>query len=572
MEKQDGNACEFEYNWVIENFHISLFLLEKSFRSPNFVLDSLPGTSWYIECGIASFHMGNFVTFSLKQADHVLEACTINYDIQGLNRDRKLCFRKKNVIESRSPDNSFEVLPTYINCSIFNSLTDDILIIKFVLKRVRIHDFEEFFPQFSYENILFTDTELRSNDENIKVHKAILWARWPKLAETVDAEGISHTILDFKPGVLETLIKYVYTGKLDYSKHELLEDLYSAALKYELLSLISPSLSGQKVRTRINVEKTSFNWPIKNFSSLPVHTILHSQMFIVNKLNFCGWYLAFQLREDAMHGRLIDISICKLCSQESEPVVVKCKISFEGKSYENEHLFVTDKKWKCVEFSRSISTDPEDILLLQCELMFLNSSYISETVESSYTVPSTVHYGSFRNELRNLYKSGRFSDISLLVDSKTFHAHKFVLCARSSVFSRMFETEMVESEEDVVEIVDIDSDIIEEMLLYVYSGCLEKPLEETADRLYAAADKYDISPLKKKCASFLKSHLCVANACRNLQLANFHSDNDLYESVLEFICSHVEDVFSTDDWKKFVKDNLVAQCVQEMVIRIAQKK
>ena len=46
-----------------------------------------------------------------------------------------------------------------------------------------------------------------------------------------------------------------------------------------------------------------------------------------------------------------------------------------------------------------------------------------------------------------------------------------------------------------MDIADLDNEVVRELLRYVYTG--EAPnLDQMADRLLAAADKYDIEPLK----------------------------------------------------------------------------
>ncbi|KFM68117.1 Speckle-type POZ protein, partial [Stegodyphus mimosarum] len=117
----------------------------------------------------------------------------------------------------------------------------------------------------------------------------------------------------------------------------------------------------------------------------------------------------------------------------------------------------------------------------------------------------------------------------------------------------MFETEMRESKNSIVEISDMDPDVIDEMLLFMYSGETGKPLEETGTRLYTLADKYDIPVLKQKCSSFLKSSLTVSNVCEVVQLADLHSDEELCESSIEFIWLHAKDVFATNEWREMSK-------------------
>ncbi|KFM72000.1 Speckle-type POZ protein B, partial [Stegodyphus mimosarum] len=205
-------------------------------------------------------------------------------------------------------------------------------------------------------------------------------------------------------------------------------------------------------------------------------------------------------------------------------------------------------------------------MLLKCEFSFANQDCFSKTAESSFAVVSSITCPNFNKDLRNLYKNGTSSDVNIVVGSKTFRAHKSVLCARSSVFARMFKTKMSESVKNEVEISDIEADIMDEFLLFIYTGNTEDTLSVTAERLYVAADKYDVPALKKMCSSFLQSNLSVNNVCNVLQLASIHSDEDLYKSVFQFSSVHPEEVFSRDEWKNISKDDVWVKLLLDVVV------
>ncbi|XP_035227369.1 speckle-type POZ protein B-like [Stegodyphus dumicola] len=271
------------------------------------------------------------------------------------------------------------------------------------------------------------------------------------------------------------------------------------------------------------------------------------------------------MREDGVYGRIFDISVCKVIENRSKAIFVKSTISF-GKTYcENEHLFQRDKTWKCAELSRPVSTNPQDVLILECELKFSDGSSSVEKLESSCVPASFINCNYFSSDMAAFYKSGNLTNVSIKVLSKNLRAQKFILSGRSSVFSRMFRTKMKESKKNIVRIKDVKVDIMDELLLYMYSGYLGKPLAHTVQELYVVADKYDVSALKKKCSCFLKENLAVTNLCNLLQLADLHSDGDLYNCVLTFIRKNSEVVFSSREWKNFVKGNLAAKILQSVI-------
>ena len=61
-------------------------------------------------------------------------------------------------------------------------------------------------------------------------------------------------------------------------------------------------------------------------------------------------------------------------------------------------------------------------------------------------------------------------DVNLVAGEKEFRAHKVVLSARSPIFAKMFEVDMKEKSTNKVNIDDIEAEILQKMLLHIYSG------------------------------------------------------------------------------------------------------
>ncbi|XP_035225092.1 uncharacterized protein LOC118197667 [Stegodyphus dumicola] len=567
MEEQTDD--KFTFTWIIENFSMCHLPKGQFFDSPSFVIHSIPSIKWCIELYPNGYLNENYLAVYLRRDDDSIGVCNIKYSIQGLDSNEKVIFscleKDAAVFETNMSRGYYEASEREPLCQ---SLINDILIIKCVMEPVFETNEQEMFTPIPYENGLFTDIILRAGDTIYKLHKAILSARWPKLLEKLDDEKSSELALDVKSDVLEVMIEYVYTGKLDCSKTEILADLYAAATKYELLNLQSTPIVALKVRTQFNIKKVSFHWPIRNFSTLTKDTVLYSHVFSVSLPNPCRWYLIFHLREYATANTSFHISICRVRNTEPKPVFVKSKISFdERNSSKNKHFFLNNESWKCTEFSGNISINSQDVLLLKCEFIFSDCKYFSEITESFCSFTTSINCHDFNSDLRNLYETEQFSDARITVGSEVFFVHKCVLCARSSVFSRMLQTKMTEAKNDTIEISDVDPNVMEQMLSFMYSGYLED-MEDSVGELYALADRYDVSSLRKKCSNFFKSNFTFGNVCNILQLADLHSDTDLFNSALAFISDHATDVFSTHDWIKITKRNFMAKLLQDLVLKI----
>ena len=98
----------------------------------------------------------------------------------------------------------------------------------------------------------------------------------------------------------------------------------------------------------------------------------------------------------------------------------------------------------------------------------------------------------------------------------------------------MFQSKMLESIQNVVEIVDFDDNIAKGMLEYIYTGGTES-LQENAPGLLAIADKYQLLGLKRDCERIMAKNFTIENAAEILVLAHLHNSNKLKFEVIKFI-------------------------------------
>ena len=99
-----------------------------------------------------------------------------------------------------------------------------------------------------------------------------------------------------------------------------------------------------------------------------------------------------------------------------------------------------------------------------------------------------------------------FTDISFICENKTFWCHKFILAARSDVFTAMFSHPGTrEAITQKVEITDIEPNTFELLLKFIYTDYIDDDTMRTfAVDLLKAADKYNVRRLKILCE---KNHL-----------------------------------------------------------------
>ncbi|GFY66260.1 speckle-type POZ protein-like B [Trichonephila inaurata madagascariensis] len=216
---------------------------------------------------------------------------------------------------------------------------------------------------------------------------------------------------------------------------------------------------------------------------------------------------------------------------------------------------------------------PNDILQLYCEWDIITGIVLQEIEKTIYGSlisiqdwnltsdgfkSKKIHLDSkhvLKENIESLYKENVLCDTKLKTKTGSFPAHKSILSARSPVFQKMFTNDMREKNSECVEIEDLDDDTVKRLLLYIYTATLPDLLWDSACKLYAAADKYEILSLKCECSSFLKDNLSQDNCCDLFILADTHQDEDLKSVVQDYISNH-KDIFYTNEWKHFMKTNL----------------
>ncbi|XP_065205343.1 speckle-type POZ protein B-like [Planococcus citri] len=168
-----------------------------------------------------------------------------------------------------------------------------------------------------------------------------------------------------------------------------------------------------------------------------------------------------------------------------------------------------------------------------------------------------------------LIKDHTFTDVVLSVNGKEYPVHKAVLAARSPVFYAMFKHSTKENELNRVDIEDVDEAVVEEMLIYIYTGKCEVP-DALAEELFVAADKYDLGRLKIMCVQKLIEGLSVENATNVVILADMHHHEDLKREAIKFMVTNFAKVLNTVGWKNMLLSNpqLVTEVCQVVSLQL----
>ncbi|PRD24459.1 UNVERIFIED_CONTAM: Tdpoz1 [Trichonephila clavipes] len=327
-------------------------------------------------------------------------------------------------------------------------------------------------------------------------------------------------------------------------------------------------------RTRIAVERRSFVWNIKQFSSI-VESICElpsaSEKNSVMTLKFfpsggrnSETFIRVKVR---IHDYKLKFFTFRLYLVDTSGNTTEClndEVAFTTNIKTALFMFPTYTKEKLLDY-RNLYL-PNDVLKLHCECAFATGIVLEQieyvccecpVIQKKNLESKKVYLDAtniLKENLESLYSENLLCDTKLETKTGSFPAHKNILSARSPVFKTMFANDMREKNEGCVEIEDLDDDIVQRLLLYIYTVKLQDLQWDSACNLYAAADKYEILSLKTECSFFLKDNLTQDNACDLLILAGMHQDEDFKSTIQDYILNH-RDIFKTNEWKGFMKVN-----------------
>ena len=230
-------------------------------------------------------------------------------------------------------------------------------------------------------------------------------------------------------------------------------------------------------------------------------------------------------------------------------------------------------------------------LIIHCEVEVFNMKQ-ALTPPPQPILPQPVLTHTPQANFSSVLDAGHF-DVTLVAGEKEFRAHKVVISARSPIFAKMFSHDMKEKSTNKIEIEDIEAEILQKMLLNIYSGDTPllnsaadqlivaklrgkdeseavspppaDPCEEAKKLLYAA-DKYQIEGLVKCCEKFLSEHLTVDNVAETVLLADKHNAAQLRKSCSVFIANHQSAVSKTSGWSEVLAERSILQDIYQATL------
>ncbi|KAL6659215.1 hypothetical protein ACP70R_003255 [Stipagrostis hirtigluma subsp. patula] len=185
-------------------------------------------------------------------------------------------------------------------------------------------------------------------------------------------------------------------------------------------------------------------------------------------------------------------------------------------------------------------------LLLECTItVFSETPPPPPTSATTAAGRAKVPDSDMMEQIAKLYATKDGADVTYSIRGQLFRAHKFILAMRSPVFKAELYggTTMESSTSQPIEVQDVDPDVFQNLLFYIYtddtwpsSGSQGDQEAMTCD-LLVAAGRYGVERLKLLCEHELSKTLNVGNVAKMLSFAADQHCELLKDACIEFMAT-----------------------------------
>lgn len=151
-------------------------------------------------------------------------------------------------------------------------------------------------------------------------------------------------------------------------------------------------------------------------------------------------------------------------------------------------------------------------------------------------------------------KSNHLADCSFYFPNNNIHikANKTLLALASPIMNTMFfgNSAYVEAETGIVEMHDIDVNVFEKFLLWVYAKELDLKSVDEAIAVYHTANKYEVIDLELICEQYVYTNVTVENVGLIWQFGHLYNKSEVKAKAVMCIQRHTTQVLDSLNFSK----------------------
>ncbi|XP_053324262.1 kelch-like protein 40 [Spea bombifrons] len=159
--------------------------------------------------------------------------------------------------------------------------------------------------------------------------------------------------------------------------------------------------------------------------------------------------------------------------------------------------------------------------------------------------------------LKDMLDHNKFIDCVLKIKEKEFPCHRLVLAACSPYFRAMFLSDLDESKKKEIDLEDVDPDVMEKILHYIYTSEIEIT-EANVQDIFSVANMFQIPSIFTVCVSFLQKKLCLSNCLAIFRLGLMLDCPRLAVSARDFLCDRFSLISRDEEFGQLSPDELIA--------------
>mmetsp|Transcript_14260 Transcript_14260/g.29183 ORF Transcript_14260/g.29183 Transcript_14260/m.29183 type:complete len:342 (-) Transcript_14260:1114-2139(-) len=148
-----------------------------------------------------------------------------------------------------------------------------------------------------------------------------------------------------------------------------------------------------------------------------------------------------------------------------------------------------------------------------------------------------------------------FADVVFVVEGKRIFAHRCILFCRSDYFRRMFNIDMREQTQSVIEIKDVSYSVLLLVLEFLYTGKVDFVDGQQALEVLKAADMFQVDGLRGLCVDKVEQAVTTENAAFLCELAESYGERELKSFCISYIVSHFRDCISSKTFLELMRND-----------------